>query len=580
MSFFKKLGLAQKIILLVSIAVIFSTIFTIGITSYKEQEMIKQNIVNQSRVILLQAESMRGITADLNKSGAFAEYIKQLKQDMAASDPAKRKEAIAKFLPTVPVVNAMVMLAKNADEGGYLMRVPKESPRNPINQPDSVEREVLKELSAKGQKDMVIFGEYLDPKTNQTRSAARYFRPIVLTKECEACHGDPATSKELWGNSEGKDPTGALMEGWKAGEIHGAFELIYFLDTPMSELRKNQLYVIGINIIVLLILFGLISWLVRNIIAEPLGRILQEADRITKGDLSSDIPDTGARDEIGQLSMMFAQMIAGLRELIGSVKSEAEHVSESSRNLLQNSDTLSKDSQAAADKARNAAQVSEEASNNINSIAYAVEQFSIASQEIASNVSKAAGISDTAKHKMEESSDSVMQLGEHSQKIGMAIRLIGDIAGQTNLLALNATIEAARAGEAGKGFAVVANEVKELAKQTAQAAEEITRMVQTIQNGSEQAINAIKEVREIIDQLNDIDNTIASAVEEQTATVSEITSNISNAAEGTKHVSKTIADVSNVASQASSHAMDTIDQAKRLSEMAEKLLRITQQFKL
>jgi len=112
MSFFKKLGLAQKIILLVSIAVIFSTIFTIGITSYKEQEMIKQNIVNQSRVILLQAESMRGITADLNKSGAFAEYIKQLKQDMAASDPAKRKEAIAKFLPTVPVVNAMVMLAK------------------------------------------------------------------------------------------------------------------------------------------------------------------------------------------------------------------------------------------------------------------------------------------------------------------------------------------------------------------------------------------------------------------------------------------------------------------------------------
>lgn len=580
MPFFKNLSLATKIILLVSIAVIFSTVFTIGITSYKEEEMIKNNIINQSRVILLQAESMRGITADLNQQGAFNAYIAQLKQELASSDPLKRKEALAKFMQTVPVVNAMVMLAKNADEGGYIMRVPKEYPRNPINEPDPLEKEVLKELANKSQKDVVKFDEYLDPKTKQKRPAARYFRPIVLTKECEACHGDPATSKELWGNTNGMDPTGVRMEGWKAGEVHGAFELIYFLDTPMSELRKNQLYVVLINTVVILILFGLISWLVRNIIADPLSRILQEAERITRGDLSSEIPDTGSRDEIGRLSLMFAQMIAGLRELIGNVKREAEQVADSSRDLLQNSDTLSKDSQTAAEKAQNASHVSEEASNNINSIAYAVEQFSIASQEIASNVSKAATISNTAKSKMEESSESVMQLGEHSQKIGMAIRLIGDIAGQTNLLALNATIEAARAGEAGKGFAVVANEVKELAKQTAQAAEEITRMVQTIQAGSEQAIEAIKEVREIIDQLNDIDNTIASAVEEQTATVSEITNNISNAAEGTKHVSKTIADVSVVAQQASQHAMDTISQAKRLSEMADKLLHITQQFKL
>jgi methyl-accepting chemotaxis protein len=162
----------------------------------------------------------------------------------------------------------------------------------------------------------------------------------------------------------------------------------------------------------------------------------------------------------------------------------------------------------------------------------------------------------------------VAKLGESSAEIGNVVKVITGIAQQTNLLALNATIEAARAGEAGKGFAVVANEVKELAKQTAHATEDISRKIEAIQGDARGAVEAIRQIGNVINQINDIQNTIATAVEEQTATTGEISRNIAEAASGSSEIALNITGVAQAARGTTEGASDTKQSADELSRMA------------
>ena len=174
--------------------------------------------------------------------------------------------------------------------------------------------------------------------------------------------------------------------------------------------------------------------------------------------------------------------------------------------------------------------------------------------------------------------ETVKKLGESSQEIGKVIKVITSIAQQTNLLALNATIEAARAGEAGKGFAVVANEVKELAKQTARATEEIGQKIEAIQTDAKGAVNAIEEIGAIINQINDISNSIASAVEEQTVTTSEIGRSVSEASKGVNDIAKNIGGVALAARNTTQGANDTQAAARELSQMSGRLQTVISRF--
>jgi methyl-accepting chemotaxis protein len=522
---------------------------------------------------------MRKIVADQNKDGTFKEYIENLMPDLKGKDPVKKTEAVKKFMTTVPVVNAMVLLQKNSEEGGYLMRAPKNSPRNQENEPDAFEKDVLSQFENKEAKELSFYTEYKDPKSGETKKAIRFFRPILLTKECEACHGDPSTSKSLWGNTEGKDPTGAVMENWREGEAHGAFELIFFLDKPLAAMTQGM-FIIGLILFagLLLVVFAF-SFLNKFILVDPLNKIIKKANELAEGNFASKL-EINSHDEMGMLGNAFKKMNDSLINIIKVIKQEAENVNSASKNLLDIGNKMATESNNALGNAKNAAQITKSSSNNIGYIANSVRDFSIASQEIASNVTKAASISNDAKSKMDKSSHFVQQLGLKSSEIGKAIKLIVDISEQTNLLALNATIEAARAGEAGKGFAVVANEVKELAKQTANAADEITVMVQTIQNESNTATEAINEVQVIIDQLNDIDNSIASAVEEQSVTVNELTQNISSVADGIKDVANIVNNLADVVEDTSNDANSNMENSKKLDQISNTLKENIQKFKI
>jgi len=266
-----------------------------------------------------------------------------------------------------------------------------------------------------------------------------------------------------------------------------------------------------------------------------------------------------------------------LKVTLTTVNQNAQALASSSEELTAVSQQMSANSEETSTQSNVVAAASEQVSKNVATVATSAEEMSASAKEIAKNATDAAKVATQAVKVASETNKTVAKLGESSIEIGKVIKVITSIAQQTNLLALNATIEAARAGEAGKGFAVVANEVKELAKQTATATEDISGKIEAIQNDTKAAVSAIDEIGKIINQINDIQNTIASAVEEQTATTNEIARNATEAAQGSTEISKNIANVSEAAKNTTQGANNTLTAATELAKLAADLKRVVEQ---
>jgi methyl-accepting chemotaxis protein len=265
---------------------------------------------------------------------------------------------------------------------------------------------------------------------------------------------------------------------------------------------------------------------------------------------------------------------ANLNTTIKTVADNAQALSSASEELTAVSQQMSSNSEETATQANVVAAASEQVSRNVATVAASAEEMSASVREIAKNANDAAKVATEAVKVADDTNKTVAKLGESSIEIGKVIKVITSIAQQTNLLALNATIEAARAGEAGKGFAVVANEVKELAKQTAAATEDISGKIEAIQTDTKGAVVAIDRIGKIINQINDIQNTIASAVEEQTATTNEIARNAGEAAKGSTEISKNITNVSEAAKNTTEGANNTLSAATELTKLAADLKRV------
>lgn len=251
-----------------------------------------------------------------------------------------------------------------------------------------------------------------------------------------------------------------------------------------------------------------------------------------------------------------------------SVGQIASSVAGAAEELTATSHTMSAAAEETAAQANVVATGSHQVNRDLQTIAAATEEMTASIREIAKNAHQSANIANSAVKSLEQTNQIVGKLGTSSSEIGNVIKVITTIAQQTNLLALNATIEAARAGEAGKGFAVVANEVKELAKQTAEATENISSKIEAIQKDSKDAVNAITQINAVILQVNEISNSIAAAVEQQTATTNEMSRTVNEAARGSVEITKNISGVADAAHSTSQGVHELLKAAESLSKLA------------
>ena len=358
--------------------------------------------------------------------------------------------------------------------------------------------------------------------------------------------------------------------------------------------------VAGIVVIALLI--------TRSIVNPVQGVVVSLTDLAQgEGDLTTRLPVV-TNDEIGLLAQRFNEFMEKLHSMIRDITKGVETLSSSSTELSAISQQMSAGAEQTSGKSDTVATAAEEMSANMNSVSAAMEQSStntsmVASaseemtatiNEIAKNAENARGISEQAVVQTKDAGERMSELGRAAEAIGKVTETITEISEQTNLLALNATIEAARAGEAGKGFAVVANEIKELAKQTAEATLDIKRQIDGIQNSTGSTVSSIEQIGLVIDNVNEIVSTIATAVEEQSASTQEIAGNVSQVANGIGEVNENVAQSSTVAdeitrsitevNQAAGEMANSSSQvrlsAEELSQLAEQLNEMVGRFKL
>src|SRR5262245_35463517 len=271
--------------------------------------------------------------------------------------------------------------------------------------------------------------------------------------------------------------------------------------------------------------------LVARSITRPLGELVVGLDSLADADLTADVHVRGD-DEVAQLGTSFNRAVDDLSTVVRRIRESAWTLATSSEELSATSTQMGASAEETSAQANAVSAAAEQVSANVNTVAASAEEMSASIHEIAASAHEAAAVAAQAVEAAGATNETVRQLGDSSAEIGEVIKVITSIAEQTNLLALNATIEAARAGDAGKGFAVVANEVKELAKETAAATEEIGQKIEAIQGDARAAMAAIDTISEVITRINDIQGTIASAVEQQTATTNEITRHVTEAAGG------------------------------------------------
>ncbi len=429
-------------------------------------------------------------------------------------------------------------------------------------------------------RDLVI--RYMNPASARQLKEFQSFLPVqvdqMVGQSIDIFHRNPAHQRTLLADENNLPRRATIQVGPET------------LDLNVSAIKDNTGAYVG----------TMVTWevITQRLEAEKREKELIERERASQeelrtkvasmlsvvqsaaaGDLTQTVEVSGS-DTIGQMGEGLGAFIRAMRDNMAELMRNAQALASSSEELTAISQQLAGNAEETASQANVVSAASEEVSKNVSVVATGSEEMLVSIREISKSANESARVAKGAVAVAESTNQTIAKLGESSLEIGKVIKVITSIAQQTNLLALNATIEAARAGEAGKGFAVVANEVKELAKETAKATEEIGQKIEAIQGDTKAAVQAISEISGIINQINDISNTIASAVEEQTATTNEIGRNVNEAAKGTGEIARNITGVAVAAESTTSGASDTQKAAMELSRMANELQTLVSRFRI
>jgi methyl-accepting chemotaxis protein len=335
---------------------------------------------------------------------------------------------------------------------------------------------------------------------------------------------------------------------------------------PASDAATLRNLVIGGVLLTGLVIAAVGLWIARRF-AKPLRRSVEVLGAVAKGDLNVRMEVEG-NDELARMSVAINDALAQISAAFGSINGRVQQLEKAADNLGKVRASLASSSEGNANQAASAAAAAEQVGKNIETVAAGTEEMGASINEISRNATDAAKVALGAVKTAETANQTVTHLGLSSQEIGKVVKLIASIAEQTNLLALNATIEAARAGDAGKGFAVVAAEVKDLARATANATEEISQKVETIQSDSRAAVEAITEISQVVDRINAIQSSIATAVEEQSATTNEITRNIAEVSTAAAEIAKSISHVAESARSTTADAGHVEDTSNAMTRVA------------
>ncbi len=344
-----------------------------------------------------------------------------------------------------------------------------------------------------------------------------------------------------------------------------------------SAASSTRTLMLGAGVLAVIVATVCAVWITRSI-TRPLRKSVTLVGALAAKDLTQEI-DVTSRDEVGELLAHLNLAIGAMRETFTQIAERARTLAGSSEELAAVSSQMSSASEETASQAGVVSTAAEQVSANVGTVAAASEEMTSSIREIAGNAASAATVAATAATTAESASATVSKLYESSSEIGNVVELINSIAEQTNLLALNATIEAARAGEAGKGFAVVAGEVKELAEATARATSEISDRIAVIQSDTGDAVQAITDLNGIIVTIKETQASIASAVEEQTATTNEIGRSVAEAATGSTEIANNISGVATAAEQNSQGASQSREASVQLAEVANELEALVGQFR-
>ncbi|WIM98619.1 methyl-accepting chemotaxis protein [Actinoplanes oblitus] len=349
------------------------------------------------------------------------------------------------------------------------------------------------------------------------------------------------------------------------------------ITAPAVALRSTLLIAAALAFLVA----GVVVWVLGTRLTKPLLSLRDRLAEIADGDSDlSQRVDEARRDEIGQLGAAFNRFTSKIADVVRRIDEQAEQVSTSAQSLSTISAELRSTAAHTAERAEVVARAAERVSGNIRTVTVGAGEMDASIREISASAVEAAQVGGRAGEAAVATTRTVAKLGESSVRIGEVVRAITAIAEQTNLLALNATIEAARAGEMGKGFAVVAGEVKDLAQGTARATEDIINRVQVIQADTESAVTAIDEIVQVVGRINELQTTIAGAVEEQTATTQEMSRNVDEAASGATDIAATIESVAKAVQSTTAGSADTGRAAEELAGLAAQLKTLVGQFRV